>query len=86
MRPNDVVAVKNQALANETFSGKKVIIKAPEAKGGLYLSIRVAFDASKDEAFVYDYDKDGISQQYLTCLLNDMPVEIEEVTQTLKGE
>lgn len=78
MHINDIQGFAAKVNLNAAFSGKKVKIKAPADKGGKYLSRRGAFDADKGEAFVYDYDRDGVGRQVEQCVAAGMPIEVEE--------
>jgi hypothetical protein len=78
MHINDVKAFAAKVNLDAIFGGKKVVIRAPQDKGGKYLNRRGQFAADKKDAFVYDYDKDGVSKQVEFCIANGMPLEVEE--------
>jgi hypothetical protein len=77
MHINDIQAFAAKANMDKLFAGKKVVIRAPESKGGLYLTAHEGFSGTKAEARVYDYDGDKVGKQVETCIASGMPIEVE---------
>lgn len=62
---------------DEKFKGKTVIIKAPASKGGKYLGRDGKFEATREKAFRYDYDRHKVGEQITQLLKMAWLVEIE---------
>jgi len=77
MHVNEVEAFAARVGADKAFAGKRVVIRAPKDKGGLYISRRGRFDAEKKDAFVYDYERDRVGDQLFQCMSNGMLIEVE---------
>lgn len=77
MHVNDIKAFAGKVVGDKAFAGKRVVIRAPQEKGGLYMSRR-GFDAKdKKDARVFDYDAENVGQQVSDCMREGMPLEVE---------
>jgi predicted secreted protein len=79
MHINDIKAFTNKVSMDEEFHGKRVVIKATQDMGGLYITRSGKFDGTKDQAVRYDYDLDKVGEQVMFLNMNNMPVEVEGV-------
>lgn len=64
---------------------RKVVIRAPKDKGGVYMTMTGFNGKTIDDALVYDYVTDNIHEQILSCHLKGMFIEVEPACCSLKG-
>lgn len=76
MLPSEIKAFAGRVGMNKDFSGKTVLVRAPKEKGGKYLSAQ-GFNAERDRASRFDYDRDNVGGQVEQCLAQGMNIEVE---------
>lgn len=80
MHINTIKMFAHKTAADAVFGGKdtRVVIKSDLPGATVYIGYDGKFSASKkDDAFVYRYDTDKVSDQLLACAKNEMYVEVE---------
>lgn len=69
MHINDINALTFKIGLDKEFSGKRVIVILPKDGKKFYIARRGGTTLNKDEAFIYDYDRDGVATQCQQVLL-----------------
>lgn len=77
MHINDIKGFAARVNLTQLYAGKRVVLRAPKEKGGLYLTAKGVFDGERKDAFKFDFDRDNIAKQVDTCVQNEMPIEVE---------
>lgn len=80
MTPQEVKAFAARTGYNEQFTPegcRRVVIRAPKEKGGVYMTLTGFDGATKEDAFVYDYVADDVEKKILQCHMMEMYLEVE---------
>jgi hypothetical protein len=77
MTPSEIKEFAAKTTLDHAFVGKTVLIKAPADKGGKYIGLAGKFDAEREDAFRFDYDRDDVGGQVAACDAAGMPILVE---------
>ena len=80
MTPQEIKAFAARTGYDDMFTpegSRRVVIRAPKEKGGVYMTLTGFNGATKNEAFVYDYVADCVARQVEVAHSMGMFIEVE---------
>jgi hypothetical protein len=79
MTTTEIKGFAQKVNNDKQFAGKKVVVILPKNGKKFYISLR-GLSEDRNDAFVYDYDRDGVGDQFMQVVaeMGQIP-EIVEV-------
>jgi hypothetical protein len=77
MTTAEIKGFATKTTLDHAFVGKTVLVRAPADKGGKYIGRAGKFDAVREDACRFDYDRDDVGGQVAACDAAGMPILVE---------